>query len=58
MILVLERGRLVDQGTHEELAVRCETYREFLHTEGAKAHLGALAGAQGAQGEGAHGSRA
>jgi ATP-binding cassette, subfamily B, multidrug efflux pump len=39
VILVLERGRLVDQGTHEELAVRCQTYREFLHTEEAKAHL-------------------
>jgi ATP-binding cassette, subfamily B, bacterial len=39
VILVLEHGRLVDQGTHEELAVRCQTYREFLHTEEAKAHL-------------------
>lgn len=38
-ILVLERGRLIDQGTHDELAVRCQTYREFLHTEEAKAHL-------------------
>jgi ATP-binding cassette subfamily B protein len=42
-ILVLEHGRLVDQGTHDELAVRCQTYREFLHTEEAKAHLEAEA---------------
>ncbi len=39
-ILVLDDGRLVDQGTHEELAARCETYREFLQTERRKAHLG------------------
>ena len=44
-ILVLESGRLIDQGSHEELAERCETYREFLEIERAKAHLGALAGA-------------
>jgi ABC-type multidrug transport system fused ATPase/permease subunit len=42
-ILVLERGKLIDQGTHDELAVRCQTYREFLHTEEAKAHLEAEA---------------
>ncbi len=38
-ILVLEDGRLIDDGTHEELALRCETYREFLQTERRKAHL-------------------
>ncbi len=38
-ILVLEDGLLVDEGTHEELALRCETYREFLSTERRKAHL-------------------
>ncbi len=38
-ILVLEDGCLVDQGAHEELALRCETYREFLRTERKKAHL-------------------
>jgi ATP-binding cassette subfamily B protein len=38
-ILVLEDGRLVDAGTHEDLALRCETYREFLSTERRKAHL-------------------
>jgi len=38
-IIVLEKGRLVDQGTHDELAIRCETYREFLQVERAKAHL-------------------
>ena len=46
-ILVLEKGRLVDQGSHDELALRCETYREFLQVERAKAHLeesGAAAG--------------
>jgi ABC-type multidrug transport system fused ATPase/permease subunit len=42
VILVLEDGRLIDQGTHEELAERCETYREFLQIERAKAHLGRL----------------
>ncbi len=39
-ILVLEDGALVDEGTHEELALRCETYREFLQTERRKEHLG------------------
>ncbi len=38
-ILVLDRGRLVDQGTHEELAKRCAVYQEFLLTEERKAHL-------------------
>lgn len=42
-ILVLERGRLIDSGPHEELALRCATYREFLQVERAKAHLGAMA---------------
>jgi ATP-binding cassette subfamily B protein len=32
-ILVLDHGRLVDSGTHEELARRCEIYRAFLLTE-------------------------
>jgi ATP-binding cassette subfamily B protein len=44
-ILVLEGGRLIDQGTHEALAERCETYREFLEIERAKAHLGMMVGA-------------
>jgi ATP-binding cassette subfamily B protein len=38
-ILVLEDGQLVDEGTHEDLAERCETYREFLRTERRKAQL-------------------
>lgn len=42
-ILVLEGGRLADAGTHEELALRCATYREFLQVERAKAHLGEMA---------------
>jgi ATP-binding cassette, subfamily B, bacterial len=29
-IAVLERGRVVDQGTHEELYARCELYRDLL----------------------------
>jgi ABC-type multidrug transport system fused ATPase/permease subunit len=32
-ILVLDGGRLVDAGTHEELAPRCEVYRRFLERE-------------------------
>ncbi|GCE10950.1 ABC transporter ATP-binding protein [Tengunoibacter tsumagoiensis] len=28
-ILVLKRGELIDQGNHEELLVRCETYRRI-----------------------------
>ena len=39
-ILVLEKGRLVDQGTHVDLASRCSVYREFLQTEERRAHLG------------------
>ena len=42
-ILVLEDGALVDEGTHDELALRCDTYREFLKTERRKAHLEAEA---------------
>ena len=38
-ILVLDDGHMVDQGTHEELALRCDTYREFLTMERRKAHL-------------------
>jgi ATP-binding cassette subfamily B protein len=33
-ILVLKRGELIDQGTHEELLARCDTYRRiFTHYE-------------------------
>ena len=28
MIVVLDDGRMVDHGTHEELMERCEIYRE------------------------------
>jgi len=38
-ILVLDGGRIVDQGTHEELAGRCDAYRRFLQTETRKEHL-------------------
>jgi ATP-binding cassette, subfamily B, multidrug efflux pump len=38
-ILVLDHGRLADQGTHEELAGRCDVYRAFLLTQAKKRHL-------------------
>ncbi len=38
-ILVLDRGRLIDQGTHEDLATRCNVYRAFLLTEERKMHV-------------------
>jgi ATP-binding cassette subfamily B protein len=38
-IVVLEKGRVVDSGTHDELAGRCGVYREFLATEEKKSHL-------------------
>jgi len=38
-ILVLERGRLIDSGTHAELAARCDVYREFLQTQKKRSHL-------------------
>lgn len=41
-ILVLDDGRLVDQGTHEELESRCGVYRTFLMTEVAREHLDAV----------------
>jgi len=31
-IIVLERGRLIDQGTHEELLARCGLYRRIFRT--------------------------
>jgi len=38
-ILVLDCGRIVDRGTHAELAARCSTYKSFLLTERRRAHL-------------------
>ncbi len=38
-ILVMDRGKLVDSGTHEELSKRCAAYGEFLLTEERKLHL-------------------
>ncbi len=38
-ILVLDQGRLVDSGSHEELASRCALYSEFLQTQEKKSHL-------------------
>jgi len=39
-VLVLDNGRLVDHGTHDELVARSAVYREFLLAEERKAHLG------------------
>jgi ATP-binding cassette subfamily B protein len=52
-ILVLDHGRLVDSGTHQELSERCEVYRAFLLTEEKKTSLAveaAPAGGSGASG--------
>lgn len=38
-ILVLDSGRLVDAGTHDELATRCDVYRRFLQREEERARL-------------------
>lgn len=38
-ILVLDEGRLVDHGTHDELLLRCSAYRDFLQTEERMEHL-------------------
>ncbi len=45
-IIVLDGGRLVDSGSHEELVERCPTYQEFLQTERRKAHLGMVQGVE------------
>jgi len=39
-ILVMDGGKLVGQGTHDELVESCPTYQAFLQTEEKKAHLG------------------
>ncbi|KPL07322.1 hypothetical protein AMJ71_09270 [candidate division TA06 bacterium SM1_40] len=38
-IFVFDDGRLVDTGTHDELAGRCDTYRDFLVTEERRSDL-------------------
>jgi ATP-binding cassette subfamily B protein len=43
-ILVLDAGRLVDQGTHDELAKRCPVYRRFLEREEERARVTAAVG--------------
>ena len=45
MILVLDRGRLVDSGTHAELSLRCREYGDFLMAEERRAHLAGELGA-------------
>ncbi|MFN8547693.1 MAG: ABC transporter ATP-binding protein [Candidatus Eisenbacteria bacterium] len=42
-IVVLDRGRVVDVGRHEELATRCEAYRGFLTREEERERLGVAA---------------
>ncbi len=32
-IVVMEAGRIIDQGTHRELLERCETYRTLARTQ-------------------------
>lgn len=32
-IMVIERGRVLDQGTHQELLGRCKTYRALYEAE-------------------------
>jgi ATP-binding cassette subfamily B protein len=44
-VLVLRRGRLIDQGTHEELIDRCATYRRIFARAG---RSGGTARAEGA----------
>ncbi len=44
-ILVLHKGQLIDQGTHEELLQRCDTYRRiFSHYETTVAPVAAIGG--------------
>jgi ABC-type multidrug transport system fused ATPase/permease subunit len=43
-ILVLDAGRLADQGTHDELATRCDVYRRFLEREQERAKMTAAVG--------------
>jgi ABC-type multidrug transport system fused ATPase/permease subunit len=43
-ILVLDAGRLADQGTHDELATRCLVYRRFLEREEERARVTAAVG--------------
>ena len=33
LILVLENGKVVGQGTHKELLESCEAYREIAHSQ-------------------------
>lgn len=41
-VLVVRKGEIIDQGTHDELMVRCETYRRiFSHYESAPATIAA-----------------
>jgi ABC-type multidrug transport system fused ATPase/permease subunit len=32
-IVVMDSGRIVDQGRHEQLLERCELYRRLTHTQ-------------------------
>jgi ABC-type multidrug transport system fused ATPase/permease subunit len=32
-IVVMDSGRIIDQGRHEQLLERCELYRRLTHTQ-------------------------
>src|SRR5690606_32884341 len=38
-IIVLDKGEIVDKGTHEELLARCETYRDIAESQLTKEEL-------------------
>ena len=53
-ILVLDAGRQVGLGAHDELAETCGTYQEFLQTEARRAHLGGGAASLAGRGRSIH----
>ena len=40
LILVMENGRVIDQGKHKELLQRCDTYRSIALSQLSKEELG------------------
>lgn len=51
-VLVLARGTLIDQGTHDELLARCALYRRIFARHGEDAGKGASVGGKSAAGTG------
>ena len=43
-ILCMEEGRIVGQGTHEELMESCPTYREIAQSQLSEAELASMGG--------------